>query len=94
MGRVADSHLLEEPERVGVAQQVLIIESMDQSALGEDAPVRVADPPLELVEILRAELGDLGIAERHEARLDMLGQRPFRDGMMGQPARQVDLADR
>ena len=74
--------------------KMLIIEGMDQAPLGEDPPVRVADPPLELGEVLVAEFGDLGIAQHHQAGLDVLGQRPARDGVMGQPPGEVDLADR
>ena len=88
--RVGDAHLCEKPERVGVAQQMLIIECVDHAALGEDPPVRVADPPLELGEVVDAELGDLGIAEHHEAGLDVLRQgssRARRDGPVGGPGR-------
>ena len=84
--RVADAHLGEQPERVGIPQQMLIIEGVDQPALGEDPPVRVANPPLELGEIVRRRTrrpGDRGASPAGARRAWAASDARRRDGPAG-----------
>ncbi len=94
MRGVGDVHLLEENERIGIAQKPRVVEGIDHAPLGEDPPVGVADPPLQLGQVVRAEVDDLGVAQGDQTGLDMLGQGVVLHGMMNQAAGQVELAHR
>ncbi len=94
MRGIVDPHLFEEPEWVRVSEQMIAVERVEIAPLGEDSPVRVADSPLELGEVGCPERGNTRVPQRNQAGLEVLRQRPARDGVMRQPSGQVDLADR
>ena len=72
----------------------MLFERVDHAVLGEDPPVRVANPSLKLGEILRAEPIEPGVTEHDQPRIKVLGQGSMRNSVMSQPASQVELADR
>ncbi len=97
MARARHAHLVEEHERIGIVEKLGVVEGVNHSALGEDPPVGVANPLLKLGQVVGAEVDDLGIAQRDETRLEMLGQASGasrRDKPAGAPDRARAPTDR
>ncbi len=94
MGCIGDTHLVEEDEWIGIAQEAFVVEGMDHSPFSEDSPVGVTDPELKLGQVVGAELGDLGVAQCNETGLQVLGQRMLRYGVISQPPGRVELSYR
>ena len=92
MRGVDNAHLLEEDKRIGIAEKPRVIEGIDHPVFREDPPVGVADSPLELGQVVGAEINDLRVAQGDQTGLDVLGQGVVRHGMMNQPARQIELS--
>src|SRR4029077_1117077 len=71
-----------------------VVERVNHAPFGEDAPVGVTDPTLELGQVVGAELGDLGVTQGNETGLQVLGQRVLFHGVISQPSRQIELSYR
>ena len=84
---IGDLHEIKQFEGIGAAEERIVVQSVDQAVLGEDPPVWVSDPPLELGKVLETERFDLHIAQHDQPRFDVLGECAANHGMMHQPAR-------
>ncbi len=94
MRGVGHTHLLEQNERIAIALQLLVVHGDDFAALGEDAPVRVANPPLHLGQVMSAEFRNPRITQGHQARLNVLGNGAVRHCMMDEPPGEIELSNR
>ena len=74
---------------VGGGQVEIAADQMNLTPLGKDAEIGIADRGGEPVESGIAVLLRLSRAERDQTGLDMLGERPLRDGVVDEPAAEV-----
>ena len=86
MRRIGDPHAFEENEWIGIGEIMSVVKRMDPSVLGEDPPVGIAYPALELKKIITTETLDPGIAQEDQVGFEMLGQGVAIDCIMRQPA--------
>src|SRR5207253_2349696 len=97
VGRAAEAGVkqsLEDEEWIAIGDVQTRAEEMNLAVFGEDAVARVLNLAGQLLQVLRAEFVNLGIAERDQSRLQLFGRRAAADFQVAAQAGCKAAADR